>query len=271
MSHRRWSDSGFDLPLLIGGATTSKAHTAIKIEPAYSAARRSTSPMHRGASVLRRRCCRTSSAGLRNRTQAEYEPIRARSNARPTKRVLFPTPMRSPKRRQSIGRTSTPRAAVPRYAGAERLFARRAVAVHRLVAVFHDLGTRGKVPEDSQRSNRRRSSTGGVCRRASDARRIIDEGWISAHGAFGFWRANVRAATTYLFDDAESRTPLATLHHLRQQSKKGAPGPHFSLADFVAPTPTSTTSADSPSTPAPGSTRWSRSSKPRTTTTTRSW
>ncbi len=55
---------------------------------------------------------------------------------------------------------------------------------------------------------------------------------------FGFWRAQRSGSDDIeLFENAESRTPIATLHHLRQQSKKGAAGPHFSLADFVAPSP----------------------------------
>jgi len=69
-------------------------------------------------------------------------------------------------------------------------------------------------------------------------RRIIDEGWISANGVFGFWRAQRSGSDDIdLFDGGESNSPIATLHHLRQQSKKGAAGPHFSLADFVAPAP----------------------------------
>jgi 5-methyltetrahydrofolate--homocysteine methyltransferase len=68
--------------------------------------------------------------------------------------------------------------------------------------------------------------------------RLVKENRLVAHGAVGFWPANRSGTDDIALWTDESRTErLATAHHLRQQAKKGAPGPHYCLADFVAPEP----------------------------------
>jgi 5-methyltetrahydrofolate--homocysteine methyltransferase len=66
----------------------------------------------------------------------------------------------------------------------------------------------------------------------------VREGRLEAHGAVGFWPANRDGVDDIAIWTDDTRTKrAATAHHLRQQAKKGAPGPHFSLADFIAPVP----------------------------------
>ena len=68
--------------------------------------------------------------------------------------------------------------------------------------------------------------------------KIIDEGWLRASARVGLWPANRQGCDDIVLYANDSRDEaLCTLNHLRQQAKKGAAGPHYSLADFVAPAP----------------------------------
>ena len=67
-------------------------------------------------------------------------------------------------------------------------------------------------------------------------RRIVDEKWLTARAAVGFWPAARSASDDILlFSDESRQQPIATLHHLRQQSEKPNGKPNLSLADYVAP------------------------------------
>jgi 5-methyltetrahydrofolate--homocysteine methyltransferase len=66
--------------------------------------------------------------------------------------------------------------------------------------------------------------------------RIVAEHWFRLNGVVGLWPANrLGSDDVVVYADAERQTRLAVLHHLRQQTRKGAPGPHHCLADYVAP------------------------------------
>ena len=231
---------GFEIPLLIGGATTSKAHTAVRIEPAYQ--RGPTvyvTDASRGVGVASALLSEEQHNRFVGDVRSEYEAIRARSNVRADKTVLLP---------YGEAVTSAPeldwtdfRATVPSFLGT-RVFADYSLdeLAHYIdwSPFFMTWELAGKFPTILQ------DPIVGEAARAlyDDAqhmlKRIIDERWISAHGVVGFWRAQRSGSDDItLFDAGDSDSPVTVLHHLRQQSKKGAPGPHFSLADFVAPAP----------------------------------
>jgi 5-methyltetrahydrofolate--homocysteine methyltransferase len=65
---------------------------------------------------------------------------------------------------------------------------------------------------------------------------IVAEGWLEARAVVGLWPANRSGPDDItVYADEQRQQPIAVIHALRQQAKKGAPGPHYSLADFVAP------------------------------------
>jgi 5-methyltetrahydrofolate--homocysteine methyltransferase len=231
---------GFSVPLLIGGATTSKAHTAVKIEPAY---RRGptvyVTDASRGVGVASTLLSAEQRSGFVTDIKSDYETIRARSSARADKTILLPFS-------EAVGKCapidwSDFRATPPAFLGTRVLTDYPLDELARYIdwsPFFMTWELAGKFPDILQ------DSVVGEAARAlyADAqamlKRIIDERWFSAHGVFGFWRAQRSGSDDItLFDSAESHTPIATLHHLRQQSKKGAEGPHYSLADFIAPPP----------------------------------
>jgi 5-methyltetrahydrofolate--homocysteine methyltransferase len=231
---------GFDTPLLIGGATTSKAHTAVKIEPAYQ--RGPTvyvTDASRGVGVASTLLSKDQRGGFVADIKSEYQMIRVRSNARADKTILLPFAEAVGKGAQIDWRDF--RATPPAVLGTRVLtdYPLDELAFYiDWSPFFMTWELAGKYPGILQ------DPVVGEAARAlyADAqtmlKRIIDERWISAHGVFGFWRAQRSGSDDILlFDSAQSHTPIATLHHLRQQSKKGAEGPHYSLADFIAPAP----------------------------------
>ncbi len=162
---------GFTIPLLIGGATTSRTHTAVKIAPAYSGpvvhvidasravgvAGALVQPDRRDAFV----------AGIRD----EYETVRreragiaGQGEAADRRRGA-----RQP-RADRLVRGDPAAAHLPRTADVRRLPARRARRLHRLDAVLHDLGDARRLPGDPRRSAARRSGARPPSRRAGAAR-----------------------------------------------------------------------------------------------------
>jgi 5-methyltetrahydrofolate--homocysteine methyltransferase len=231
---------GMAIPLLIGGATTSKAHTAVRIEPAYL----------RGPTLYvtdASRCVGVAAAllsteqrdGFITQTRSEYDTIRQRSRNRADNSAVLPYAEATAKA-PSIDWTNF-QAPVPSFIGTRVLNDYPLDELARYIdwsPFFMTWELAGKYPKILN------DPIIGEAARAlwDDAqrmlRRIIDERWISANGVFGFWHARrSRTDDIDLFDRATDVTPLATLHHLRQQSKKGAEGPHYCLSDFIAPPP----------------------------------
>ncbi|HET6473091.1 MAG TPA: methionine synthase [Pseudomonadales bacterium] len=231
---------GFDIPLLIGGATTSKAHTAVKIEPSY---RRGptvyVTDASRGVGVASTLLSQEQRGRFVADVKNEYETIRVRSNARADKTVLLPYAEAVAKGPQIDWNGFT--ATAPTFLGTRMLTDYPLEELARYIdwsPFFMTWELAGKFPnilDDAVVGEAARSLYADA---QAMLNRIIDERWFSAHGVFGFWRAQRAGADDIeLFDSLASRTPIATLHHLRQQAKKGAEGPHYSLADFVAPAP----------------------------------
>ncbi len=144
---------GFELPLLIGGATTSRTHTAVKIEPQYHGPVIHVADASRAvgvaASLLDVDRRDAFAAGVRE----EYETVRAR--ARRSRGEDRATPGRRgapPPARHRLDRRRAARADVPRRPDVRRLSARRAGRPHRLDAVLRDLGDERAVPGDPRRS-----------------------------------------------------------------------------------------------------------------------
>ncbi len=231
---------GFDIPLLIGGATTSRAHTAVRIEPAYK--RGPTvyvTDASRGVGVASTLLSDDQRDTFIGGVRSEYEAIRVRSNARADKTILMPY-AEAIANAAPIDWTGF-NGAVPEFLGTRVLTDYPLEELAQYIdwtPFFMTWELAGKFPAILSDP-----IVGEAARTVyDDARkmldRVINERWISAHGVLGFWRAQRSGSDDIdLFDSDRSGPPIATLHHLRQQSKKGAAGPHFSLADFVAPAP----------------------------------
>jgi 5-methyltetrahydrofolate--homocysteine methyltransferase len=223
-------------PLLIGGATTSKVHTALKIAPNYSGAVVHVLDASRAVGVAQSLL----SDGLRDQYIAniatEYAEIREQRARRKSGEV-----------RQSIAAARANAVAidwtdvvppVPTYTGV-RTFDQYPLAdlVDRIdwTPFFQTWELAGHYPailEDPVVGETARSLFADA---QAMLRRIVDEQWLTARAAVGFWPANSVGDDIELYTDGSRATPLATFRTLRQQMVKRDGRPNSALSDFVAP------------------------------------
>ena len=227
----------FDLPLLIGGATTSKVHTAVKIAPEYErGAVVHVSDASRAVGVAGRLLSAQRRGAYIADVRAEYAGIAA---AHGRKR-------RAPSARRSLAEARRHRtpidwqgyvAPLPSFLGLRVL---REYPLRRLLPYidwtpfFHAWELRGRYPAILQDGR-----VGAAARQLhADAlamlERMVEEKWLRAHGVVGFWRANALGDDIRLFADAGRSQTIAMLHGLRQQGEKTG-GCNRCLADYVAP------------------------------------
>ncbi len=227
---------GFSLPLMIGGATTSKAHTAVKIDPQYNHdAVVYVTDASRAVGVATTLLSKELKADFVQKTREEYAVVRERTSARAsrTERLGYAEAIANKPAFDWNGYLPVR----PRFTGVQVLDdidLRELVEYIDWTPFFVSWDLAGKFPrilEDEIIGEAARNLY-------SDARamldKLIDEQLIRARAVFGFWPANqVQHDDIQLYGD--DGQPLATLHHLRQQNIKPDGKPNLSLADFVAP------------------------------------
>ena len=227
---------GFDLPLLIGGATTSRMHTAVKIAPAYSGAVVHVTDASKAVGVagtlLSPERRQTLIADVRER----YEAMRAaHSRGQSGRRLLSLAEARANRARPDWRRY---RASVPRFIGAHTI---ADVGVADLIPYidwtpfFRSWELAGNYPAILD------DETVGPAARSlfDDARAMLEsivaEGSFAPRAAVGFWPAWSVDDDIELFANGGRERPIATLHTLRQQMSRERERPNHALADFVAP------------------------------------
>jgi 5-methyltetrahydrofolate--homocysteine methyltransferase len=226
----------FHLPLLIGGATTSKAHTAVKIDPQYNNdVITYVSDASRAVGVAQKLVNPELKKKFTEDTRAEYEIVRARNANRKSKPLLaYPAACeRAPK--ISFGDYTPPKPNKMGITVYDDFPLEDLVRYIDWTPFFMSWELAGKFP---------RILTDEVVGEAAtalykDARemldRIIKDKLFISKGVVGIWPANRKGADDIEVYADESRSEiLETLHQLRQQSNKPAGQPNYSLADFIA-------------------------------------
>lgn len=228
---------GFDIPLLVGGATTSRAHTAVKVDQQYDGPVVWVKDASRSVPVVSQLLSATGRTKLLDEVAADYEALRRRHAAKQGDRPL-------------LTYDEAQEARTPIDWGAEQPHL-SGVTPMREVFVDYDLAElreyfdwqpffnawelKGAFPDILNNP-----ATGEVARKLYDEAqvmldRIIEEKWLTAKGVIGLFPANAVGDDIEIYTD-ESRSEVAhTLHMLRQQGKHRAGVPNRSLADFVAP------------------------------------
>lgn len=233
---REMQRQDFHLPLMIGGATTSKAHTAVKIEPKYSNdAVIYVTDASRAVGVATQLLSKELKAGFVEKTRQEYVDVRERTANRSARTERLSYAQSIAAKPKYDWATYSP--AVPSFTGVkvlENIDLRVLAEYIDWTPFFISWDLAGKFP---------RILTDEVVGEAAtalykDAREMLDklinEKLISARAVFGFWPASqVDDDDIEVYGD-DGQT-LATLHHLRQQTIKPDGKPNLSLADFVAP------------------------------------
>lgn len=227
---------GFNLPLMIGGATTSKAHTAVKIEPQYhNDAVIYVTDASRAVGVATSLLSKELKPEFVAKTRAEYEVVRERTANRSARTERLSYPQAVANKLQLDWQTYQPPA--PSFTGARTLDNIDLAVLAEYIdwtPFFISWDLAGKYPrilDDEIVGEAARSLFADA---QAMLKKLIDEKLIKARAVFGFWPAN-----QVNDDDIQVRNeqgqPLATLHHLRQQSIFPDAKPNLCLADFVAP------------------------------------
>jgi 5-methyltetrahydrofolate--homocysteine methyltransferase len=228
---------GLKLPLLIGGATTSLMHTAVKIDPQYDNAVVYVKDASRAVNVVQRLISREHRDSYVANLKSDYAKKREQHKSRQTKRVtLSIAATRNNKLKLNWDVYRPPK---PSFLGV-KVFAdyplKELVEYIDWTPFFQVWELHGRFPgllEDNIVGEQARQLY-------TDARtmlqRIVQEKWLNARGVIGFFPANQVGDDDIVVYADESRTQvLTTLHALRQQTKRPAGKPNQCLADFVAP------------------------------------
>lgn len=224
----------FNIPLMIGGATTSKAHTAVKISPAYSNDGVIYVPDASRSVAVATKLMGAGKSQLLQQTAEDYREIAERVNKRKEKQKILSYQEALDNGFDGGWDDYTP--PTPTFTGLKIFDSYPLEDVVPLIdwtPFFITWDLHGKFPgilEDPIVGEQARSLF-------SDAQamleKIIDEKWLDAKAALGFWRAHRANGDDIVLYDNENE-PLATLHHLRQQMQKRPGECNLSLADFIA-------------------------------------
>ncbi|MGK0364458.1 MAG: 5-methyltetrahydrofolate--homocysteine methyltransferase [Saprospiraceae bacterium] len=229
----------FKIPLIIGGATTSKTHTAVKVEPHYKGATVHVLDASRAVSVVSSLLSKeenTASNYILD-TRAEYERIREQRKGRKSnKKYLTLKKARANKTELDWTAYTPPK---PSFTGVKVFDNYSLEELSEYIdwtPFFSSWQLAGKFPailkdkivgiEAQKLYNDARSIL----------RRIIDEKWLTAKAVVGFFPANaVNDDDIEIYDDETRATVKNLLRNLRQQAQKAPGRPNISLTDFVAP------------------------------------
>ncbi|TNH16000.1 methionine synthase [Halomonas sp. BL6] len=228
---------GMNLPLLIGGATTSKAHTAVKIEPQYEHPVIYVTDASRAVGVAGRLLAPNLKSAYVAEIREEYEKVRERNAKRRPKAADLDYTQARKRRFRTDWVNHTP--AKPNTLG---LMTFDDYDLEELVEridwtpFFMSWQLAGKYPKILNDEVVGEAAQSLFADAQVMLRKLIDEQRVHARGVIGLWPANsVDDDVIEVYAD-ESRTKvIERLYHIRQQTTKGRDGICYSLADFIAP------------------------------------
>jgi len=231
-------ERGMNLPLLIGGATTSKAHTAVKIEPKYDHPVVYVKDASRAVGVAQSLISNDLKATFAAKIKAEYEQVREdrKARAKQVKRIPIKQARQNPALNDQAWEDYTP--VKPSFLGTKVL---EDFPLEKLLERFdwspffqswelHGLYPR--ILDDKVVGEEARKVFADAQNMLTQ---ILEEKWLTAKAVYGFYPANRVGDDIEVYAD-ESRTEVIhTFHHLRQQAEKKRGGANNCLSDFIAP------------------------------------
>jgi 5-methyltetrahydrofolate--homocysteine methyltransferase len=229
---------GFKIPLLIGGATTSRVHTAVKIEPNYPSGTVVYVPdASRAVGVCSNLLSDTLREGYVAELKAEYVKVREQHEGKKGKAAHVTLAEARAHGVQTDWRRYTPPA--PRQLGVFRL---EDYPLEILVdyidwtPFFQAWELAGRYPKILQDEVVGEEARKLFADAQAMLKQIIAEKWLTASAVFGLFPANtVDHDDIEIYADATRKQVAMTWHNLRQQTKKPDDMPNFCLADYVAP------------------------------------
>jgi 5-methyltetrahydrofolate--homocysteine methyltransferase len=225
---------GFKLPLLIGGATTSKAHTAVKIAPGFGQPVVHVLDASRAVPIVGSLISAEQKPAFVASIRGEYDRIRAQHAGQAAKLVgIAQARQQAPKLDWS--KADLPR---PEFVGQRVL---RDFPLGELVPFidwspfFHTWELRGRYPSILNHEKHGEEARKLFADAQTLLEKMVSDKWLTARAAYGFFPANATGDDVELYTDATRNRVLATFHFLRQQVEKPEGQSYFCLADFIAP------------------------------------
>ena len=228
---------GFEVPLLIGGATTSRAHTAIKIAPNYEGTVVYVPDASRAVGVVTKLLSIDQAAGYKDEIAADYVRVREQHAGKKA------TPLVSLEAaRQNAFRWNSEagyRPVAPRKAGLHVL---REIDLA-VLAEYIDWGPffqtwdlAGSFPKILDDGIVGESARSVFADGKAMLDQIVAEKWLTANAVFGLYPANTVSDDIEIYTDETRNRVQMVWHNLRQQHERPAGKPHYCLSDFVANT-----------------------------------
>ena len=226
---------GFEVPLLIGGATTSKAHTAVKIAPSYEPAVVHVLDASRAVGVVGSLISETQKPGFIKQVREDYVRMRQAHQDRGAKPLVPIVQARANRFAPDWAGTDI---LVPETLGTRTIDDQPLAELIPYIdwsPFFHTWELKGRYPSILDEP-----TIGPKARELfDDAKRLLDEivkkKLLKAKGVYGFFAASSVGDDVELYQDDSRTAVLTTVHHLRQQSEKPQGQPNLSLADYIAP------------------------------------
>ena len=231
---REMERQGFKLPLLIGGATTSRAHTAVKIAPHYSEPVVHVLDASRAVPVTTSLLSEDGKAEFVARHRADYEALRKAHAAPKPKLVSLET---ARKRRTAIEWRAED-LPTPEFTGVRVLDNFPLPTLREFIdwtPFFHTWGLKGVYPRILDHPDHGAQARQIFTEGNALLDRIVEEQLITARGVYGLFPASAVGDDVELYTDETRDTVLERFHFLRQQLQKEGGEPCRSLSDFVAP------------------------------------
>jgi len=228
---------GFDLPLLIGGATTSRVHTAVKISPNY---RRSqaiyVTDASRAVGVVSSLMSPEERPKAIAKVREEYRTM-AESYARgqAEKRRTSLADARANKLKLDWGGYAPPK---PSFLGTRTFNSYDLAELARYIdwtPFFHAWELKGTFPRILKDDKYGEAARALYDDAQAMLKQLIAEKWLTANAVVGFWPANSVGDDIELYTDDTRSKRLATLHTIRQQMAREQGKPNLALADYIAP------------------------------------
>jgi 5-methyltetrahydrofolate--homocysteine methyltransferase len=226
---------GLKVPLLIGGATTSKRHTAVKIAPAYRHETIHVVDASRAVPVVGALVKPDSRQALQRQNQKEQEDIRVQfENRAGTQLLTYDEAVRH----RLHTEWDDHHIAVPEFSGCRVL---KDFPLGELVPYidwspfFHAWEIRGRYPDLLHDPNRGPAARELFANAQELLGEIVDKRLLAAHAVYGLYPANSDGDDIVLYSDTTRVQELARLHTLRQQRDDQQGKPRLALADYIAP------------------------------------
>src|SRR5579871_6303271 len=231
---REMERQGFKLPLLIGGATTSRRHTAVKIAPRYSQPVVHVLDASRAVPVTTSLLSEDGKEAFVAQHNAEYEALR-KAHSAPRQQVVSLEIARARRTPIEWRAEDIP---TPVFTGVRVLDNFPLATLREFIdwsPLFHAWGLKGVYPRILEHEEQGEQARQIFADANALLNRIIEENLSTARGVYGFFAASAVGDDVELYTDDARDKALERFHFLRQQANREGSEPCRSLADFIAP------------------------------------